>query len=244
MSIAKSPATPSFSVDPPGENPAVPEWLRTMDQEASDIAHQIDNALAPISRCTAELLEKETLSDRARLDLASIRRAADEVAHGVERLREIYRPRVGQSSSAETRMGSAPPVHLRRLRVLLIDDDPTLIESLRSALTDEGHKVKSANGGEAGIEVFRVAQASGMPFDIVITDLAMPDVDGRQVVASLRELSPVTPIIVLTGWQFQVTKDEQRALKVDRLLGKPPRIRELRAALIELTGRRATDRAG
>jgi CheY-like chemotaxis protein len=244
MSIAESKATPSVSPDSSGENPTVPEWLRAMDQTASDIAHEIDNALAPISRCTAELLEKETLSERARLDLASIRRAADEVAHGVERLREIYRPRVGQQSAADSRMGTVPHVQLRMLRVLLIDDDPTLIESLRSALTDEGHKVKSATGGEAGIEVFRVAQISGMPFDIVITDLAMPDVDGRQVVASLRELSPATPIIVLTGWQFQVTKDEQRALKVDRLLGKPPRIRELRAALAELTGRRVTDRAG
>jgi CheY-like chemotaxis protein len=243
MSIAESKATPPPSADPAGENLAVPDWLRAMDQAASDIAHEIDTALAPIGRCTTELLEKETLSERARLDLANIRRAADEIAQGVERLREVYRPRTGQQN-AETRMGNVPQPHLRRLRVLLIDDDPTLIESLRSALTDEGHKVKSANGGEDGIDVFRVAQASGMPFDIVITDLAMPDVDGRQVVASLRELSPVTPIIVLTGWQFQVTKDEQRALKVDRLLGKPPRIRELRAALAELTGRRATDRAG
>jgi DNA-binding response OmpR family regulator len=81
-----------------------------------------------------------------------------------------------------------------------------------------------------------------MPFDIVITDLAMPDVDGRQVVGGLRALSPTTPIVLLTGWQFQVTRDEQRALKVDRLLGKPPSIRELRAALAELTGRRASDR--
>jgi CheY-like chemotaxis protein len=244
MNTAERHSAPPVPADASGESPAVPEWLRSMDQEASDIAHEIDNALAPISRCTKELLEKETLSDRARLDLASIRRSIDDVARGVERLREIYRPRVGQSRAAETRQGPVPPVHLRRLRVLLIDDDPTLIESLRSALTDEGHKVTAANGGEAGIEAFRVAQVSGMPFDIVITDLAMPDVDGRQVVTSLRQLSPATPIVLLTGWQFQVTRDEQRALKVDRLLGKPPRIRELRAALIELTGRRATDRPG
>jgi CheY-like chemotaxis protein len=213
-----------------------------MDQAASDIAHDIDNAIAPIARCTTDLLENESLSERARLDLTSIRRAADEVAHTVERLREIYRPRQAQVLPNERRPSPASPA--RRLRVLLIDDDPSLIESLRSSLIDEGHKVTAANGGNAGIEAFRVAQESGMPFDIVFTDLAMPDVDGREVVASLRALSPVTPIVVLTGWQFQVTSDEQRALKVDRLLGKPPRIRELRAALAELTGRRATDRLG
>jgi CheY-like chemotaxis protein len=233
---------PAIPHNPPPEDQAAPGWLRAMDQAASDIAHDIDNALAPIARCTADLLENETLSERARLDLASIRRAADEVAHTVERLREIYRPRQAQSQPNERQPNPASPA--RQLRVLLIDDDPSLIESLRSALIDEGHKVTAANGGQAGIETFRVAQGGGMPFDIVITDLAMPDVDGREVVASLRALSPVTPIVVLTGWQFQVTKDEQRALKVDRLLGKPPRIRELRAALAELTGRRATDRLG
>jgi len=242
MSIAEGKANPASSVDPPGEEPAAPEWLRTMDQAANDVAHDIENAIAPIARCTAELLKNESLSERARLDLAGIRRAADEVALTVGRLREIYRPRETRVLPSERRPNPAAPT--RRLRVLLIDDDPSLIESLRSALCDEGHKVSAAGGGQAGIDAFRVAQGSGMPFDIVFTDLAMPDVDGREVVASLRALSPVTPIVVLTGWQFQVTKDEQRALKVDRLLGKPPRIRELRAALAELTGRRAGDRHG
>ena len=81
-----------------------------------------------------------------------------------------------------------------------------------------------------------------MPFDIVITDLAMPDVDGRQVVASLRAISAATPIILLTGWRHQLADGVERPLEVDRLLGKPPRIRELRAALAELSGRRVTDR--
>ena len=81
-----------------------------------------------------------------------------------------------------------------------------------------------------------------MPYDIVITDLAMPDVDGRQVVANLRAISPGTPIILLTGWRHQLTDGIERSLHVDRLFGKPPRIRELRAALAELTGRRTTDR--
>ena len=109
---------------------------------------------------------------------------------------------------------------------------------------DEGHKVTSANGGQAGIEAFREARRAGMPFEIVITDLRMPYVDGHQVVASLRSISPATPIILLTGWGQHVSSGSERPPQVDRLLGKPPRIRELRAALSELTGRRATDRLG
>jgi DNA-binding response OmpR family regulator len=138
----------------------------------------------------------------------------------------------------------APPCATRSLRVLLVDDDPALLESLRTSLEDEGHKVTTTNGGQAGIDAFREAQKSGKLFDIVITDFGMPYVDGGQVVASVRAMSPGTPIILLTGWGQHVGGENERPLHVDRLLGKPPRIRELRSALAELTGRRATDRIG
>jgi CheY-like chemotaxis protein len=138
----------------------------------------------------------------------------------------------------------APLFSMRSLRVLVVDDDPSLLESLRSSLLDEGHKVTTAAGGQAGVDAFRAAQKGGKVFDVVITDLRMPEVDGREVVTIVRRLSPNTPIILLTGWGQQVTGDSAPPLAVDRMLGKPPRIRELRAALAELTGRRATDRIG
>ena len=152
--------------------------------------------------------------------------------------------RAGASKLAATGRNPAPLFPMRSLRVLLVDDDPSLLESLRSSLEDEGHKVTTASGGQAGIDAFRSAQQAGKLFDIVITDLGMPYVDGRQVVASLRAMSPGTPIILLTGWGQHVSSDSEKTPQVDRLLGKPPRIRELRSALAELTGRRATDRLG
>jgi signal transduction histidine kinase len=152
--------------------------------------------------------------------------------------------RAGGAQADSTGRHPAPLFATRSLRVLLVDDDPALLESLRTSLEDEGHKVTTSNGGQTGIEAFREAQKSGKLFDIVITDFGMPYVDGRQVVASVRAMSPGTPIILLTGWGQHVGGDKQRPLHVDRLLGKPPRIRELRSALAELTGRRATDRIG
>ncbi|MEO8063847.1 MAG: response regulator [Pseudomonadota bacterium] len=157
-------------------------------------------------------------------------------------IRLTFRPGTTQTAAAGRHVKPLFPT--RNLRVLLIDDDPSLIESLRSALQDEGHKVSAASGGQAGIDAFRDAQKSGKLFDIVITDLGMPYVDGRQVVASIRSMSPGTPIILLTGWGQHVASESEKPPQVDRLLGKPPRIRELRAALSELTGRRATDRLG
>ena len=150
----------------------------------------------------------------------------------------------GPPSTSATSRNPSPLFNSRSLRVLLVDDDPALIDSLRSTLTDEGHKVTAAGGGQAGIDAFREAQQAGKPFDIVLTDLGMPYVDGRQVVASIRAMSPGTPIILLTGWGQRTAGESEHTLQVDRLLGKPPRVRELRTALAELTGRRATDRVG
>jgi signal transduction histidine kinase len=152
--------------------------------------------------------------------------------------------RTGAAQVASSGRHPLPAFASRSLRVLLVDDDPALLESLRSALQDEGHKVTTSNGGQEGIDAFRNAQRGGKLFDIVITDLGMPYVDGRQVVASVRAMSPGTPIILLTGWGQHVVNDQDLPPQVDRLLGKPPRIRELRSALAELTGRRATDRVG
>jgi DNA-binding response OmpR family regulator len=152
--------------------------------------------------------------------------------------------RTGTAQAVNTGRHPLPAFASRSLRVLLIDDDPALLESLRSALQDEGHKVTCSDGGQAGIDAFREAQRAGRRYDVVITDLGMPFVDGHQVVASVRDLSPGTPIILLTGWGQHGVNEQDRPPQVDRLLGKPPRIRELRTALAELTGRRATDRLG
>jgi CheY-like chemotaxis protein len=224
--------------------PTTPEPGREIGPSASSIAHDIEVALAPIALYADALLEHEPLGERARHHLLSIRRAVGDVARNTGRLKDLDRTQDRDSQTSDSRRSLIAATPVRSLRVLLIDDDPTLIESLRSSLADEGHKVATSNGGQAGIDSFRAAHASKMPFDIVITDLAMPDVDGHAVVASLRAIEPATPIILLTGWRHQLSEGIERQLKVDRLLGKPPRIRELRAALAELTGRRVAEFPG
>jgi CheY-like chemotaxis protein len=241
MNIAEKGTAPNM-LSETSETLLEAQRLHAVGQAASAIAHDIDVALSPIILYTEAMLEHEELSDRARHYLSSIRRAVSDVSQNVARLRELDRPR--EDLRRTDPRAHRPTYSVRSLRVLLIDDDPSLIEALRSSLTDEGHKVTAARGGQAGIDAFRAASGTGLPFDIVITDLSMPDVDGHQVVASLRSISPATPIILLTGWRHQLKDGAERALQVDRLLGKPPRIRELRLALAELTSRRAADRLG
>jgi signal transduction histidine kinase len=119
-------------------------------------------------------------------------------------------------------------------RILIIDDDPVLLRSLHDALALDGHSVVMANGGEEGIERYRAALPGKQPFDVVFTDLGMPYVDGRQVSATIKALSPATPVIMLTGWGQHMQDDGESPPNVDKLLGKPPRLRDLRAALAAL----------
>ncbi|MBE3024426.1 ATP-binding protein [Janthinobacterium sp. GW458P] len=118
-----------------------------------------------------------------------------------------------------------------RLRILVVDDDPMVLKSLRDILEIDGHEVVSADGGQAGIDCFRAAYGSHAYFAVVITDLGMPYVDGRKVASAVRQCSPATPIIMLTGWGQRLSADSDYPEHVNCVLGKPPRLKELRRAL-------------
>ncbi|HVY24323.1 MAG TPA: PAS domain S-box protein [Steroidobacteraceae bacterium] len=122
----------------------------------------------------------------------------------------------------------------RPLSLLIIDDDPVIIESLTEVLRRDGHQVTSANGGAAGIEAFRSALHQYRKFDVVITDLGMPYVDGRAVAAAVKTASSATPVILLTGWGHRLQAENDRPAHVDRILNKPPKMEELRRTLAAL----------
>jgi len=129
------------------------------------------------------------------------------------------------------RVHAVPP----RLRILVVDDDPLLIKSLRDTLETDGHQVVTASGGQAGIEAFREANQRKEPFAVVITDLGMPHVDGRKVASEVKTASPATPVILLTGWGQRLAAEGDVPPHVDRVLNKPPRLADLRRALAEVT---------
>ena len=133
--------------------------------------------------------------------------------------------------AAAVRPRPAAPSHLR---ILLIDDDPMLIKSLRDVLTEDGHEVSVADGGQKGIETFTAALKGGKAFSVVITDLGMPYVDGRRVAAAIKAASSSTPVILLTGWGKRLLAENDIPPHVDRVLSKPPRMPEVRATLAEL----------
>jgi signal transduction histidine kinase/ActR/RegA family two-component response regulator len=138
------------------------------------------------------------------------------------------------SSAVTTTQTIRATVVNRRLRILLVDDDPLLIKSLQDTLQEDGHVITATPGGQAGIDAFAAAHRGGEKFDVVITDLGMPHVDGRKVASAVKAISSSTPVILLTGWGQRMIAENDTPAHVDKVLSKPPRLHELRTALAEL----------
>jgi PAS domain S-box-containing protein len=119
-----------------------------------------------------------------------------------------------------------PPV-----RLLFIDDEPLLRQLMKELLEADGHTVEVADGGQAGVDAFRAARERGEAFDVVITDLGMPHVSGREVARTVKRESPNTSVIMLTGWGTRLGSESDIPAEVDAVVSKPPRLGELRDAL-------------
>ena len=91
------------------------------------------------------------------------------------------------TASASARMGDAP-------LVLIIDDDPAIVESLTMMLEDHGFRVLTAQNGFRGLRVFSEQRPAA-----VLTDILMPEKDGIETIRELRRTHPKTKIIALSG---------------------------------------------
>lgn len=110
-----------------------------------------------------------------------------------------------------------------RAKILVVDDEPQLIRVLRTGLKARGYDVLGASDGESGLESFNEWHP-----DLVITDLAMPNVDGLEFCRRLRAISQV-PIIVLSAKGEERTKVEALDIGADDFVTKPFGIDELLA---------------
>lgn len=123
------------------------------------------------------------------------------------------------------------PIEVSPLHILLVDDDLLVARAVRETLAKDGHRVSCAEGGQAGIDMFEVARQQGDPFDVVMSDLGMPHVDGHAVCRSVKTVAPGTTVILLTGWGQKLLAAGGTPSNVDCVLAKPPTRRDLRVAL-------------
>lgn len=80
-------------------------------------------------------------------------------------------------------------------RILLIDDDALLRDTIRQLLELDGHQVSEAGDGDAGLRLLR----QGLGVDLMITDMLMPVLDGAQVIVQLKALRPGLPVVAISG---------------------------------------------
>jgi len=116
------------------------------------------------------------------------------------------------------------------LRILLVDDDKRIVDVLQEMLGIDGHTVEAYTEGKKAISAFEKKLKIGRAFDIVITDLGMPDMDGIKIGEEIKELSPSTPVILLTGWGSLMEENEIPP-SIDAILPKPVTMEALRKAL-------------
>lgn len=144
---------------------------------------------------------------------------------------EGTRVRLDFAASAVKKTGAGRAQSLpeeRPLRLLLVDDDPAVLNSTAVVLKLKGHAITAADGGQQGLDALRAAHATGEAFDVVITDLGMPYVDGNQVAVAAKELFPDTPVILLTGWGRRMATGDEAPAHVDFVLPKPLELGALR----------------
>jgi CheY-like chemotaxis protein len=115
-------------------------------------------------------------------------------------------------------------------RLLLIDDESTVRQTLSALLRAAGHQVTEYNEGAKGL-----AHLGEHAVDLVVTDLGMPEMSGWDVTRAVKAAYPRLPVILLTGWGEHPASQADHPSLVDRILGKPVRLSELLAAIEQLT---------
>ena len=128
----------------------------------------------------------------------------------------------------------APTTLKRSLNILCIDDDEQILEMMKDCLAHYEHRVRIASGGKYGMELFRTAMLKSEPYEVVITDLGMPDIDGSHVARAIKAESPNTPIVMMTGRETIAKERGAMASTVDAVVDKPPHIEELNNLLLRL----------
>src|SRR5206468_1992776 len=117
-----------------------------------------------------------------------------------------------RAPSDGTRAAAAEPQDpaLHGLRILVVDDDLGVCQSLRDLLTQEGCEVLVATGGREAI-----ARLENVSVDLVLSDVVMPDLDGYQVFQELQRRHPGLPVVLLTAFHF----DKDHVIKRSKLAG-------------------------
>jgi excisionase family DNA binding protein len=141
---------------------------------------------------------------------------------------ESQRPRTARATSTSTRV--VTPV-AGRPRVLVVDDEASIRDLLAKTLALAEYDVDLAPDGRVALERLRI-----VPYDLLITDLKMPGVDGLAVIREARRMKADIPVIIITGFSSEASAIEAVNLGVAGYLTKPFRVPRVLAAAAKALG--------
>ncbi len=141
---------------------------------------------------------------------------------------ESQRPRAARGTATAPRVSSTPA---SRPRILVVDDEASIRDLLSKTLALAEYEVDLAPDGKSALDRLRIT-----PYDLLITDLKMPGVDGLTVIREGRRLRPDIPVIIITGYSTEASAIEAVNLGVSGYLTKPFRVPRVLAAAAKALG--------
>ena len=121
-------------------------------------------------------------------------------------------------------------------RILIVDDERVVRQVITDMLSELGHESITAESGLEGLGTFRKER-----FDLVLTDLGMPGMNGLQLARLMRSIDDQTPIVLLTGWGDTIDEEEAKRHGIWKVISKPVRMDELRDLIASLPRRNGSD---
>ncbi len=122
--------------------------------------------------------------------------------------------------------------NLNTLDVLLIDDEDAMRTLAKRIFSSMGAKITTAKDGQEGIAKYRKSYDAGRPYNLVVTDLKMPNANGADVTRTVKQLHPQTKVIVITGFEanqeYAALTIQLGELKPDAVLSKPYSVNQLK----------------
>ena len=141
-------------------------------------------------------------------------------------------PQPGVTPPADTVPLTPSPV--TPLKILAVDDEPTVLEALADTLAEDGHSVVTAGSGREALALLD----GGARVDLVITDLGMPGMTGWELARALRTRQPDLPVGLISGWTSSADFSAEEASHVAFVIAKPYTLGAVRTALAPFRPRR------
>ena len=195
------------------------DQLAVLGEVAIGLSHEINNPLTVIESQTAllerHLAAKGEIGELERLE--KIRAEIRRVEAHLQRLNEMAQqesyastPYLGKARMIDLKTPAGAPRALTGRRILVVDDDTAVRDSVAEILREEGAMVASVGNGREAIERMRQER-----FDLVLSDVVMPEMDGYELFQAARREAPDTPVVLMTAFYY----DQDHVIKRSRMEG-------------------------